>query len=102
MAIKRKNNDTVIHTNRGNGEHDENERLNVQPSREGLRPRICASQLRRFHFCTCGRPRALIRHGRRWHRLGTCRHCLAPPAAIAPTATCSNAVSNARKAVEHA
>jgi hypothetical protein len=100
MAIEKKNNDNDIHKNQGNGGHDENEC--PQPSRESLRPRLCASQLRRFRVCACGRPCALVRRGHRWRRLGTCRHCLALPAAIAPASACSNAASIARKAVENA
>jgi hypothetical protein len=84
MSTEKKNNDIGVPKNLENKEHDENERLSLKPSREGLRPRICASQLRRFHLCICGRPRALIRHGHRWQRLGTCQHCLTPVSSTNP------------------
>jgi hypothetical protein len=79
MAIEKKNDDIKDQKNKGNLEQDESMCLERQPSREGLRPRICASQLRRFRLCACGRTRALTKRGHHWRRLSACRHCLRIP-----------------------
>jgi hypothetical protein len=76
MAIEKENNDIDHHKSKGNMEHDEDERLDVQATREGLRLHICASRLRRFRPCACGRARALAKRGHRWRRLSACSHCL--------------------------
>jgi hypothetical protein len=81
MAIEKKNNDTDDYKNKGNAKHDENEPLELQPSREGLRPRGCASRLRRPRLCACGRTRALTKRGYHWRRLSACIHCLRVPGA---------------------
>jgi hypothetical protein len=81
MAIKEKNNDIKDHKNKGILEHDLTEHLELQPSREGLRPRICASRLGHLRLCACGRKRALAKQGHHWRRLSGCNHCLRIPSA---------------------
>jgi hypothetical protein len=66
---------------RSNDESPGNDLLDNQPTREGIRPKHCASRVHCSHTCACGRPRSLVRHGRRWHRLGGCRRCVAASAA---------------------
>ncbi|MGO9290121.1 MAG: hypothetical protein ACLQIJ_15380, partial [Polyangia bacterium] len=63
-------------------EPNECRNLEEQRNRESIRPRsACAGEVRHHRECACGRPRSLVRHGRRWYRLGGCRRCLAAPAA---------------------
>jgi hypothetical protein len=72
--------------------------LEEQGAKESMRRRsICVAEIRHNRWCACGRPRALVRHGRRWHRLGSCRHCLTLPAAASPTATSSAIAGNSQK-----
>jgi hypothetical protein len=59
-----------------------------QSAREPMRPRnSCVGKMRHCRDCVCGRPRALVRHGRRWHRLGGCWCCLAGSVALSNTLT---------------
>jgi hypothetical protein len=37
---------------------------------------VISGKTRRQDNCPCGRPRAVVRHGRRWHRLHVCWRCL--------------------------
>jgi len=48
----------------------------AEPLREGMRHSTLASGHISRRTCVCGRPQALARRGRRWHRLGACPHCL--------------------------
>lgn len=59
-------------------EHDEVNNSSDEPvSRESTRPRAGRRlRLRHHRDCACGRPRALLREGHRWRRLGACRRCL--------------------------
>jgi hypothetical protein len=78
-----------------NNESSANERMENQPSHEGIRQEHCSGRLRRSRTCTCGRPQALTR-GRQhhhWLRLSACAHCLRADAAR------SNADSS--QAVDH-
>lgn len=61
-------------------------KLEAERLRESIRlSGTCAGKIRHCHDCACGRPRALIRHGRRWHRMSGCRRCLASAtAAVTP------------------
>lgn len=90
MVIKN-NNGINDYKNKANVEQDDGERLDLQPSREGLRPRICASRLRRLHVCACGRTRALDRQGHHWRRLSACSHCMNitdAPSRLVDTTSC--------------
>ncbi len=53
-----------------------------RPKHEGIRPRgRCAGHLRHPRECSCGRNRALLRHGRRFHLAAACSRCLRANAA---------------------
>ena len=64
--------------NNGNNNNSRDyDRLDEEPYHEGIRFRgRCSGRLRHPRECSCGRGRALIRRGQRWHRLGLCRLCL--------------------------
>jgi hypothetical protein len=61
--------------NRNDDDRPEDDEVECQRSRESLRRNSCAGHLRRSRTCTCGRPRALTRHGHHWRRHETCRRC---------------------------
>jgi hypothetical protein len=53
-----------------------------RPKHEGIRPRgRCAGHLRHPRECSCGRSRALLRHGRRFRLAAACSRCLRANAA---------------------